>query len=74
MTDMMQLYEIVNAYEDIDMECFSTVGSDSYTFKHLLIKKMIGGNMVSCMSTLFLNNWNGLPTCVLLIIHGRNNH
>ena len=36
-TDMIQVYKILNRYEDIDTECFLTVDSDSYTRGHLYL-------------------------------------
>ena len=34
--DMIEVYKFFSAYEDIDMECFFTVDSDSYTRGHPL--------------------------------------
>ena len=31
MADMIQVYEILNGYDDVDLECFFSVDSDTHT-------------------------------------------
>ena len=49
-TDMIQVYKILNGYEDIDTECFFTIDSDSYTLRTSFQNKKIRGNMVRHVS------------------------
>ena len=68
-TDMIQVYKILNGYQDIDTECFFTVDSDSYTRGQPLKLKKIRGNTVrhiSIFSYRTVNDWNSLPSSVVL--------
>ena len=68
-TDTIQVYKILNGYEDIDTECFFTVDSDSYTRENPIKLKKIRGNTVryiSIFSYHTVNDWNGLPSSVVL--------
>ena len=65
--DMIQVYKILNGYEDIDTECIFTVDSDSYTRGHRFKLKKITGNTVRHISTFSyrtVNDWNSLPLSV----------
>ena len=60
---MIQVYKIVNWYENFDMECFFMVYSDSYTHGHPFKLKKLRGNMVRYIAKLShctVNDWNGL--------------
>ena len=66
---MIQAYKFFNGYEDIEMECFFTVDSDSYTSGHTFKLKKIRGNMVRHISTFSyctVNDWNSLPSYPVL--------
>ena len=66
---MIQVYKILNGYEDIDADCFFTVDSDSYTCGHLFKLKKIKGNTVRHTSIFYyrtVNDWNSLPSSVVL--------
>ena len=66
---MIQVYKILNGYEDIDTECFFTVDSDSYTRWHPFKLKKIRGNTVRhipIFSYRTVNDWNSLPSSVVL--------
>ena len=68
-TDMIQVYKIINGYEDVEMECYFTVDSDSYTRRHLFKLKKIRGNTVrhiSIFSHCTVDDWNSLPSSVVL--------
>ena len=66
---MIQVCKILSGYENIDMECFFTVDSDSYTRRHTFKLKNIRGNTVRHISTFSyhtVSNWNSLPSSVVL--------
>ena len=68
-TDMIQVYKILNGYEDIDTKGFFTVDSDKHTRgKPFKLKKIRGNTMkhISIFSYSTVNDWNSLPSSVML--------
>ena len=67
-TDMIQVYNILDGYEDIDNEGSFTVDSVSYTRGHPFKLKKTRGNTVRriAMSSYHtVNDWNSLPLSVV---------
>ena len=66
---MIQVYNILNGYEDIDTECFFTVDSDSYIRGNPFKLQKIRGNTVRHISSFYyrtVNDWNSLASSVVL--------
>ena len=62
---MIQAYKVFNGHENIDMECFFTVDSDSYSRGHPFKLKKIRGNTVRHISTFYYCTVNCLPSSVV---------
>ena len=68
-TDIILVYKILNGYEYVDTDGFFTIDSHSYTCGHPFKLKKIKGNMVrniSIFSYCTVDNWNSLPSSVVL--------
>ena len=66
---MIQVYKIFNGYEDVDIEGFFTVDSESYTCGHPFKLKKITVNTVRHISILSyhtVDDWNSHPSSVVL--------